>query len=95
MILFRCAALGLGLLPLLVCELALRGLGLGKATDTNDPFLGFSDIHPLFVLNEEIGRYEIPKSRQTHFQPESFAAQKRTSEYRIFILGGSTVQGRP
>jgi lysophospholipase L1-like esterase len=94
-LLFRAAAVMLGLLPLVACELMLRGLGWGQIQDSNDPFVGFSDIHPLFVLNEEIGRYEIPKSRQTHFQPESFAAQKRTSEYRIFILGGSTVQGRP
>src|SRR5205085_3098240 len=75
--------------------LALRALGLGQATDFNDPFVGFSDIHPLFVLNEETGRYEIPKSRQTHFQPDGFAAEKSANEFRIFVLGGSTVQGRP
>lgn len=92
---FRVAAVLLGLLPLLACEIALRALGLGKPTDFNDPFVGFSDIHPLFVLNESAGRYEIPKSRQTHFQPESFAARKPEDEFRIFVLGGSTVQGRP
>src|SRR5438034_5982195 len=94
-ILFRVGAIALGLMPLLVGELALRGLGLGKPQDTNDPFIGFSDIHPLFVLNEQTGRYEIPKSRQTHFQPESFSATKPADEFRIFVLGGSTVQGRP
>lgn len=92
---FRIAAVALGLIPLFSCELALRSLGLGQATDTNDPFAGFSDIHPLFVLNESAGRYEIPKSRQTHFQPDSFAAPKPANEFRIFVLGGSTVQGRP
>ena len=92
---FRIAAVLLGLLPLLACEIALRALGLGKPTDFNDPFVGFSDIHTLFVLNESAGRYEIPKSRQTHFQPESFAAKKPAREFRIFVLGGSTVQGRP
>ena len=94
-VLFRAAAVLLGLLPLIVCELALRGLGLGKHQDTNDPFIGFSNIHPLFDLNEETGRYEIPKSRQTHFQPESFPSKKAANEFRIFVLGGSTVQGRP
>ncbi|MCI0361472.1 MAG: GDSL-type esterase/lipase family protein [Planctomycetaceae bacterium] len=93
--LFRTAAILLGLLPLVVCELALRGLGFGKPTDSSDPFVGFSDIHPLFVLDEQAGRYEIPKSRQTHFQPESFAAAKAASEFRVFVLGGSTVQGCP
>jgi len=93
--LFRLAAVVLGLLPLIACELTLRGLGLGKPTDSNDPFVGFSDIHPLFVLNKIGSRYEIPKSRQVHFQPDSFAAQKSANEFRIFVLGGSTVQGRP
>src|SRR4051812_29606203 len=89
-LLFRASALALGLLPLLVCELAFRSFGIGRPTDSNDPFVGFSDIHPLFVLNEQSGRYEIPKSRQVHFQPESFCAKKPSDEFRIFVLGGST-----
>jgi tetratricopeptide (TPR) repeat protein len=92
---FRCGAVLLGLMPLIAVEICLRALGLGKPTDFNDPFVGFSDIHPLFVLNKNAGTYEIPKSRQTHFQPESFAAVKPANEFRIFVLGGSTVQGRP
>src|SRR5437870_1583498 len=94
-LLFRAIAIGLSLVPLLAGELALRAFGIGKPTDFNDPFVGFSDIHPLFVLNEQAGRYEIPKSRQTHFQPDSFSAEKPADEFRIFVLGGSTVQGRP
>jgi lysophospholipase L1-like esterase len=92
---FRAVAICLGLLPLLACELALRLIDVGKATDFNDPFIGFSDSHPLFVVNEQSGRYEIAKSRQTHFQPDSFAAKKPANEFRIFVVGGSTVQGRP
>src|SRR5438552_14290276 len=81
-LLFRAVAIGLGLFPLFACELTLRALGLGQATDFNDPFVGFSDIHPLFVLDEETGRYEIPKSRQTHFQADGFAAEKPANEFR-------------
>jgi lysophospholipase L1-like esterase len=92
---FRVAAVLLGLLPLSAVELALRGLDLGRATESNDPFVGFSDIHPLLVLNDPAERYEIPRSRQLHFEPESFAAVKPAREFRIFVLGGSTVQGRP
>jgi lysophospholipase L1-like esterase len=94
-VLFRLLAVAVGLLPLVVLELALRGLGLGKPTDYSDPFVGFSDIHPLFVLDAETNRYEIPLSRQTHFRPESFPAVKPAGQRRIFVLGGSTVQGRP
>src|SRR5262245_65856946 len=84
-LLFRAVAISLGLLPLLACELTLRALGIGKPTDFNDPFVGFSDIHPLFVLNERTGRYEIPKSRQSHFQPNGFSANKPPDELRIFV----------
>jgi hypothetical protein len=94
-LLFRVMAVALGLLPLALCELGLRATGLGKPTEYNDPFVGFSSIHPLFVLNEAVGKYEIPKSRQSHFQPESFPTKKAANEFRIFVLGGSTVQGRP
>ena len=94
-VVFRLAAVLLGLLPLLAIELALRGLDLGPPSQSNDPLIGFSDLHPLFVLNDPAGRYEIPRSRQTHFEPESFAHPKPPGEFRIFVLGGSTVQGRP
>jgi tetratricopeptide (TPR) repeat protein len=94
-LLFRALAVLLSLLPLMALELGLRLAGAGRVTDVNDPFLGFSEIHPLFVLNETAGKYEIAKSRLTHFQPDSFAATKAQNEFRIFVLGGSTVQGRP
>lgn len=92
---FRLIALALGLSPLLVLESACHVCGWGKATDYDDPFVGFSDIHPLFVLNEETRRFEIPPSRLKWFCEESFAQNKGDNEYRIFVLGGSTVQGRP
>src|SRR5690606_6623553 len=50
---------------------------------------------PLFVANPETGNYEIPEARQVYFRPESFPIRKGLGEYRIFCLGGSTVQGRP
>jgi hypothetical protein len=94
-VLFRGLAILLGLSPLLISEVALWALGLGRPTDHGDPFVGFSDIHPLFVENALAGKYEIPPSRRSHFQPESFLANKPSDEFRIFVLGGSTVQGRP
>jgi lysophospholipase L1-like esterase len=94
-VVFRLAAILLGFSPLVLCEAVLCGLGIGRATDYDDPFVGFSAIHPLFVKNDKSDRYEIVPSRLEHFCPDSFAAEKPADEFRIFILGGSTVQGRP
>lgn len=94
-IVFRFLAVLVGLSSLLVAEGALRLTGLGRIDDIGDPFVGFSQTVPLFVLDEDTQRYVIPKSRQVFFQPDEFAANKRKDEFRIFCLGGSTVQGRP
>jgi hypothetical protein len=93
--LFAGAAILLALVPFLILEMLCWAFDWGRPTNFEDPFVGFSAIHPLFVLDENKERYEIPKSRQTHFRPESFAKNKEEKEYRIFVLGGSTVQGRP
>jgi len=86
-------AFGFGLFG--VAELVCVLFGWGKPADYEDPFVGFSRIHPLFVLNEASGRYEIPKSKQKFFSPDSFAAEKGSGMFRIFTFGGSTVKGRP
>ncbi|MGF1580647.1 MAG: SGNH/GDSL hydrolase family protein [Gemmataceae bacterium] len=82
-------------MPFVVLELLCRLFGWGLPTEFDDPFVGFSDVHPLFVLNEDTRRYEIPQSRLKFFCPESFSAEKPSDRFRIFVLGGSTVQGRP
>ena len=92
---FRLVAIALGLSPLLIGELVFCFLGLGRPTDIDDPFVGFSAVHPLFALNSQTGRYEIAPSRLEHFCADSFAAKKPANEFRIFVLGDSTVQGRP
>lgn len=94
-LLFRLLAVALSLLPLVLLEVGFRLCDVGKPTDYDDPFVGFSDIQPLFVLSDDEERYVIARSRQTHFRPDSFAANKSDNEFRIFVLGGSTVQGRP
>jgi lysophospholipase L1-like esterase len=94
-ILFRLAAVAIGLTPLLICEGLLWCSGAGTPRYDHDPFAGFHAVHPLFALSADLGRYEIAKSRLDFFRPESFAAEKGPDEFRIFCLGGSTVQGRP
>ena len=93
--LFRCLAVLVGLSPLVAFEGLCVIFDWGRAGLHDDPFVGFRSVVPLFVLNEEATRYEIPKARQAFFRPESFAAKKAPQEFRIFCLGGSTVQGRP
>ncbi len=94
-ILFRGLAVLLGLLPFLLIELSLRAFGWGRPDWHDDPFVGFSAVRPLFELNESGERFEIARSKRTHFYPESFATRKEPNEFRIFCIGDSTVQGNP
>ena len=92
---YRVVAVLLGFALIAAAEATLRLTDLGKIEDVGDPFVGFSDIVPLFVLDESGERYEIPLARQRFFRPESFLAEKPKDEFRIFCFGGSTVHGRP
>ncbi len=95
-LLFRVIAVMLGLSPLFVVECALRVLDLGAPeASANDPFVGFAGREPLFVLDKRAGRYKTATTRLKCFRPQTFAAQKAPGTFRIFCLGGSTVQGRP
>ena len=91
----RASAIVLGLAMFGLLELVLAGIGLGAPDYHEDPFAGFSSVRPLFRLDEESGQYEIARSRWNFFRRDSFAAEKEPNTFRIFCLGGSTVQGRP
>jgi len=93
--LFRLGAVLLGLSPFVLAEGLFTVLDWGRPTYEDDPFVGFRGVHPLFVPSADGSRYEIAKSRQEFFQPDSFSFKKRPGEFRVFCLGGSTVQGRP
>lgn len=94
-ILFRLGAVAVGLLVVVCLELALGLVLPNRAAEQPDPFAGFDSIRPLFVLNDAKNRYEIARSRYEFFRPDSFSAEKSADGFRIFCLGGSTVQGRP
>lgn len=93
--LFRLGALGLGIVPFLLVELVCVAFDWGRPIPSDDPFVGFSSIQPLFEVTDDGGRYEIAPARRAFFAPDAFAAAKGEREFRIFCLGGSTVQGRP
>jgi lysophospholipase L1-like esterase len=94
-VLFRVLAVGVGLLPLAVCEVVLWAFDLGRPNAVDDPFVGFSSVRPLFALTRDGTRYEIPPAHMNFFRKDGFAAVKPPDEFRIFCLGGSTVQGHP
>ncbi len=93
--LFRFVAVLVGLAPFVAFEGVCVLFDWGRPSLHEDPFVGFRSTQPLFVLNQERTRYEIPKSRQWYFRPASFGAKKAANEFRIFCLGGSTVEGEP
>jgi len=92
---FRLAAVLLGLLPFVVLEAGLRAFDVARPTEYLDPYVGFSDLHPQFELDEESNRYVTTKSRQLFFGRQEFPATKPENGFRVFCLGGSTVRGRP
>lgn len=92
---FRVGAVLFGLTLVLGLEVSLRILDLGQLNDLGDPYVGFSNVVPLFQLDEDTNRYQIDKARLSWFRPDSFQASKADNEFRIFCFGGSTVQGRP
>jgi lysophospholipase L1-like esterase len=88
----RGMAIALALLPFVLIELALRCL---TPTTLADPLVDLHQLQPLFVLNRQTNRWEIPPARFNFFEPDSFLADKPPASRRIFVLGGSTVQGSP
>lgn len=94
-LLFRLGAVLVGLAPFVLVESVLMVLDAGRPCAHDDPFVGFSAVRPLFQLNADGTRYEIPRSRLPHFQPDSFGTVKQPHEFRVVCVGDSTVQGNP
>ena len=93
--LFRLTAVGCSLAPFVMLELLCVVLGWGEPDWNHDPFVGFASIEPLFVLDAEQNSFVISPSRRQFFAHDEFPASKPADGFRIFCLGGSTVQGRP
>lgn len=95
-LLFTAMALGiLVVVPITLLELILLASGWQPPGETKDPFLAFVGDQKLFHLSEDRQFFEIKESRMGYFRPARFLAKKRTGSLRIFVIGGSTVQGRP
>ena len=91
----RALAVLFGLSLFVVVEIVCRVLGFGNPDLQDDPFVGFNNLQPTFVLSGDGSNYEVPRARLKFFAAESFPAKKPAGAKRVFCLGGSTVQGRP
>ncbi|TWU60587.1 GDSL-like Lipase/Acylhydrolase [Rubripirellula tenax] len=88
-------AVTLSLLPFFAIEWAVRTFATVPDAVDVDPVAGMEHLRPLFELDAESQRYVIPDWRLKFFYPDSFAQTKPAGTRRIFVLGGSTVAGRP
>jgi len=93
--LFRISAFFLVFLPFLILEGVLRLLSPSWLQSNFDPLLGFSSNQALFELNVTNANYQIKPERLRSFVQNGFPNLKTKNTFRIFCLGGSTVQGRP
>lgn len=94
-LLFHLVAAILVLCPLVLGELVLRLFVPAPPVRGEDPYVSFTGQRPLFVLDGTGTRFGAAPERLTAFRPQSFAATKSAETFRVFCLGGSTVQGRP
>lgn len=72
--------------------------GVRPVIATEDPYVGFTSLSPLFVETEdEVGDVvmETAANKRNIFNVQSFQRDKPKNTYRIFTLGGSTTLGRP
>lgn len=91
---FYVLAMLLGLTPFLALELTLRLLGVEADAASTDLHDGFDESTRLFQPDED-GLLTTDIGRERFFVRQTFPATKPEKEFRIFVLGGSTVQGRP
>ena len=87
-----------GLLLLGLVELGLRAIGYGRASEREDPFVGFEKVYPLYGKKKRSdGRvvYRTNENKLRFFNYQEFPEEKPEGTFRIFCFGGSTTYGRP
>ena len=90
------ATVCLALLPFGIMELTVRVCAPQAQQDIAvDPYVDLQQLEPLFQLDASTNEWKIPQHRMNFFRPAVFPAKKKGNTKRIFVLGGSTVQGRP
>lgn len=94
-VLFALVPLAALLVLLLALEGTVRLLDAWRPSDFADTWLGTTDIYPFFhpVEGKEGLLRMRPQPSSTPVERETFAVPKPDGTFRIFVLGGSTVQG--
>ena len=99
---FRTAAVAIAILPFLVVEVGLQIFG--GSDDRAKLSQGEQPTIPLFTFDEETQQYRTSLPYQQFFAEVVFHPKKMEQSFQvksdrpdklIFVLGGSTVQGRP
>jgi tetratricopeptide (TPR) repeat protein len=76
-----------------VVETVLRWVWTPKIALRSDPYVGFSTLHPLYVIKD--GTASTSDLKLSMFNKVSFSVKKAPNTFRIFCFGGSTTQGQP
>lgn len=92
---FRLISIVLGLSGFVLLELVCMAAGWGESQFGDDPLVGFESIRPLFEKTSDGREFHTSPARRGYFKEVSFAVEKPSNEFRIFVFGGSTVQGNP
>ena len=84
----------------LTLEIGLYLAGVENIYESEDPYLGFEKISPLFQRQEETqtggeSKFVTQKNKLAWFNNQEFKAEKPKNGFRIFCFGGSTTAGRP
>jgi tetratricopeptide (TPR) repeat protein len=86
------------LLVVTVAEGGLWLFGVRPVVATEDPYMGFTALSPLFEEKEDPdGKLvmQTAMNKRRLFNVQRFPRAKPAGSYRIFCLGGSTTLGRP
>ena len=79
-------------------ELILAACGVRPVAWSEDPYVGFSFVLPLFVEQRDAdGRAVMvtAPNKLRYFNPQQFPKDKAPGTFRMFCMGGSTTYGHP
>lgn len=79
----------------MLLEGCCRLFGVGEANATASRIAEVRSDRPLFARNDSANEFRVASNRRLYFADDAFSASKSNATRRIFVFGGSTVQGRP